>query len=498
MGSSCADVSVDMNTTNKPDRTLVSLFAGCGGSSLGYKQAGFDIRLAVEWDTKAADVYKRNFDGTQMFVGDIADLTDEQALEITGLQPGELDVMDGSPPCQGFSTAGQRKFDDSRNRLFEEYVRLLNLFRPKMLVMENVSGLRKGKMKLMFAEMTLALKEAGYRISCRELNAWWYGVPQDRRRLIWVGVRDDLDMEPGHPEPTVKKPVSVREALEHLYQVDGVERWNGGTKRVWKDSDKPGDTLPAIRPPRVLQIGKTGHWSQNGRTTKGADEPAFTQDTLKRQVIHVESFENKWKDGDGVGPTLISSSPPTISIDVSNYNIYESDKKPVDGISNSLRASQKPRVIIDTDQHKNLRDNPIEGLSPTLRNTLKPRFVHIDGIESNNQGFRSGEFRDADLPAQTLGYKEKPRITGSFTFPCNADRDGKTMEQPVGTMAAIRPPSVTDGQTVRYLTIEESKVLQGFPGWFQLNENEYKFVGNSVCPPMAEAVGRHILKLLGE
>jgi len=441
MGSSCADVSVDMNTTNKPDRTLVSLFAGCGGSSLGYKQAGFDIRLAVEWDTKAADVYKRNFDGTQMFVGDIADLTDEQALEITGLQPGELDVMDGSPPCQGFSTAGQRKFDDSRNRLFEEYVRLLNLFRPKMLVMENVSGLRKGKMKLMFAEMTMALKEAGYRISCRELNAWWYGVPQDRRRLIWVGVRDDLDMEPGHPEPTVKKPVSVREALGRLYGAD-----------------------------------------VQGVTTK----------------MRNPDFENKWKDGDGVGPTLISSSPPTISIDVSNYNIYESDKKPVDGISNSLRASQKPRVIIDTDQHKNLRDNPIEGLSPTLRNTLKPRFVHIDGIESNNQGFRSGEFRDADLPAQTLGYKEKPRITGSFTFPCNADRDGKTMEQPVGTMAAIRPPSVTDGQTVRYLTIEESKVLQGFPRWFDLKENEYKFVGNSVCPPMAEAVGRHILKLLGE
>ena len=398
-----------MNTTNKPERTLVSLFAGCGGSSLGYKQAGFDIRLAVEWDTKAADVYKRNFDGTQMFVGDIADLTDEQALEITGLQPGELDVMDGSPPCQGFSTAGQRKFTDSRNRLFEEYVRLLNLFRPKMLVMENVSGLRKGKMKLMFAEMTVALKEAGYRVSCRELNAWWYGVPQDRRRLIWVGVREDLDMEPGHPAPTVNKPVSVREALEDLYGADvqGIE----GTRNP--------------------------------------------------------DFENKWKDGDGVGPTLMSSSPPSISIDTNRYK-KDNDKRSVDGVAGSFRAGQKPRII------------------------------QVDGIESNNQGFRSGEFRNADLPAQTLGYKEKPRITGSFTFPCNADRDGKTMEQPVGTMAAIRPPSVTDGQTVRYLTIEESKVLQGFPEWFDLHENEYKFVGNSVCPPMAEAVGRHILKLLGE
>ena len=429
-------MSVDMNTTNKPDRTLVSLFAGCGGSSLGYKQAGFDIKLAVEWDTKAADVYKRNFDGTQMFVGDIADLTDEQALEITGLQPGELDVLDGSPPCQGFSTAGKRTFADSRNRLFEEYVRLLNLFRPKMLVMENVSGLRKGKMKLMFAEMTLALKDAGYRVSCRELNAWWYGVPQDRRRLIWVGVREDLDMEPGHPEPTVKKPVSVREALGRLYGAD------------------------------VEEIKTKGMPGQNGSTTRSGDGLAFTQDASQRQQIQLRNpdFENKWKDGDGVGPTLKSSQPPTISIDTNRYK-KDNDKKSVDGVAGSFRAGQKPRIVQ-------------EGIQVNYGNKL--------------------EVRDLREPGPTLKASTPPKITGSFTFPCNADRDGKTMEQPVGTMAAIRPPSVTDGQTVRYLTIEESKVLQGFPEWFDLHENEYKFVGNSVCPPMAEAVGRHILKLLGE
>ena len=109
-----------MNTTSKPDRTLVSLFAGCGGSSLGYKQAGFDIRLAVEWDSKATDIYHRNFPETSIFSGDIADLTAEEALKITGLEPGELDVLDGSPPCQGFSTAGRRKYEDSRNRRCED------------------------------------------------------------------------------------------------------------------------------------------------------------------------------------------------------------------------------------------------------------------------------------------------------------------------------------------------------------------------------------------
>jgi DNA (cytosine-5)-methyltransferase 1 len=194
MGSSCADVSVDMNTTNKPK--VVSLFAGCGGSSLGYSMAGYDVRLAVEWDKGATDVYQRNFPTTQVFQGDIANLSVAEALELAGVVPGELDILDGSPPCQGFSTAGKRKFNDSRNQLFLEYVRLLEGFAPKVFVMENVSGLIKGKMKLAFAEMTRALKAVGYTVSCRLLNAWWYGVPQDRKRVIWIGTKEGI---PSHP-----------------------------------------------------------------------------------------------------------------------------------------------------------------------------------------------------------------------------------------------------------------------------------------------------------
>ena len=363
-----------MSIKNKPSPTVVSLFAGCGGSSLGYTQAGYDVRLAVEWDTGAADVYRRNFPETNVFEGAIADLTAEEALRVTALEPGQLDVLDGSPPCQGFSTAGRRKFSDTRNRLFEEYVRMLEVFKPRMLVMENVSGLRKGKMKLIFAEMTRALKDAGYKVSCRELNAWWYGVPQDRRRLIWVGVRQDLAAEPGHPEPTVTVPVSAGRALgavegQRIEDAYGPTR-NAARSEEWQSTNKPSDTLSAIRPPRIAGPLK----------------------------IRNPDFENKWKAGSGVAPALKASSPP--------------------------------------------------------------------------------------------------RITGSFTFPCNADRDAKSLGKPAGTIAAIRPPSLTDGESVRYLTIEESLVLQGFPEWFDIREKEYKFLGNSVCPPMAEAIGRYLADLL--
>lgn len=133
--------------------TVISTFAGAGGSSLGYSMAGYRELLAVEWDDNAVQTFKLNFHGVPVYHGDIAKLSVEKVLEMTGLNPGELDVFDGSPPCQGFSTAGKRDMNDDRNQLFREYVRLLRGLMPKVFVMENVSGMVKGKMKLIFAEI---------------------------------------------------------------------------------------------------------------------------------------------------------------------------------------------------------------------------------------------------------------------------------------------------------------------------------------------------------
>lgn len=180
--------------------TVLSTFAGCGGSSLGYSMAGFRELLAVEWDDNAVETFKLNFPDVPVYHGDICKLTVEQVLQMTGLQPGELDVFDGSPPCQGFSTAGKRVMDDPRNQLFREYVRLLRGLRPKVFVMENVSGMVKGKMKLIFAEILRELKASGYKVSARLLNAMYFNVPQSRQRMIFIGIREDLGIEPSHPK----------------------------------------------------------------------------------------------------------------------------------------------------------------------------------------------------------------------------------------------------------------------------------------------------------
>lgn len=195
--------------------TVVSTFAGCGGSSLGYRLAGGTMLLAVEWDNGAADIYRRNHPATNLFHGDIAKLSVEQALDMTGLRPGELDIFDGSPPCQGFSTSGKRQFEDQRNQLFREYVRLLRGFQPTAFVMENVSGMVMGKMRIIFAEILRELQDCGYRVAARKLNASHYGVPQARQRMIFIGARNDLGIDPTHPAPT-HAPVSASKALEGL------------------------------------------------------------------------------------------------------------------------------------------------------------------------------------------------------------------------------------------------------------------------------------------
>lgn len=192
--------------------TVISLFAGVGGSSLGYQMAGFEVKLAVEWDDHAVHCYAQNF-STPIWHGDIAKLLVADILSTTGLQIGEIDVLDGSPPCQGFSTAGARRMNDSRNQLFREYVRLLKGLQPKAFVMENVSGMVKGKMKLIFVECLRELKACGYNVSAKVLNAMWYGVPQSRERLIFIGMRNDLKLQPNHPKPLLKRAYTVIEAL---------------------------------------------------------------------------------------------------------------------------------------------------------------------------------------------------------------------------------------------------------------------------------------------
>ena len=207
---------------------VVSTFAGAGGSSTGYRMAGFKVLWANEFIADAADTYAANMvAGTIVDRRDIKQIDPAEILAATGLQPGELDVFDGSPPCQAFSTAGKRQklwgkerhYDNGaaqcNENLFFDYIRFLKVLKPKSFIAENVSGLVKGVAKGFFLEITSMLKEAGYRVESRLLDAQWLGVPQMRQRLIFMGIRDDLDRQPRFPRPLPYR-YSIREAVPWL------------------------------------------------------------------------------------------------------------------------------------------------------------------------------------------------------------------------------------------------------------------------------------------
>ena len=212
--------SADMYGDNmKP--TVISLFAGCGGSSLGYHLAGFRELLAIDFDNDAVESFKLNFD-VPIWKRDIKEVTGKEIMEFCNIKSGELDILDGSPPCQGFSISNKnRNVNDCKNDLFMEYSRILNDLQPKVFVMENVTGIIKGEMKGRFLEILKELKSLNYNVKCKRMNAKYYEVPQSRQRLIFIGVRKDLNQEPSYPKH-YNKSIPIKDIIPKIqYYHDG-------------------------------------------------------------------------------------------------------------------------------------------------------------------------------------------------------------------------------------------------------------------------------------
>jgi len=168
--------------------TVIDLFAGVGGLSLGFEQAGFHVVLANEYDDEIAAAYRKNHLDTKMVVGDITALNLEDTF---GVFAGKIDVIIGGPPCQGFSQKGQRKtIHDKRNFLFKYYVKVVELVHPRYFVMENVPNLLTAENGYFRKEIVELFNGMGYSLNTGILNAADYGVPQNRRRAVIIGKRD--------------------------------------------------------------------------------------------------------------------------------------------------------------------------------------------------------------------------------------------------------------------------------------------------------------------
>lgn len=193
-----------MSKTTRP--IGVDLFAGAGGLSLGFEQAGFDVVAAVELDPVHAAAHKFNFPDCAVLPKSVVGLTADEIRRAADIVGRKVDVVFGGAPCQGFSLIGQRALDDPRNGLVREFVRIVKELDADYFVFENVKGLTVGRHRTFLEEIIEAFEKQGYRVAkpWQVLNAADYGVPQSRERLFLLGAKKNLRL-PAYPKPQIRR-----------------------------------------------------------------------------------------------------------------------------------------------------------------------------------------------------------------------------------------------------------------------------------------------------
>ena len=203
---------------------VIDLFCGCGGFSKGFSQAGFNVVYGIDNWKDATITYKHNFPNATITNEDITKIRGKDILEATGLGENEIDVVIGGPPCQGFSLSGKRMLDDPRNILYKSFVNIVSDLKPSLFVMENVPGLVRlfdGKVK---DEVIKDFSELGYDVQMKLLSADQFGVPQQRKRVFFVGInkskiknsKEFIFPTETHGEGTDNATITCEEAISDL------------------------------------------------------------------------------------------------------------------------------------------------------------------------------------------------------------------------------------------------------------------------------------------
>jgi len=250
-----------IDNSNKELFTVISTFAGGGGSSTGYRLAGGKILCVNEFVEAAVETYKANYPNTPVLPNDIKELKGEDFLKAAGIQKGELDILDGSPPCSAFSVAGKREkgwdqekiYSDGKKvqnieDLFFEFIRVAKDIQPKVIIGENVAGITMGEAKEYFNRIVNEFGNIGYEAVGKVLNAADFETPQARERCFFVAIRNDIMDKVGlnfmtlesevYPEPVTPKHISVKEAIDDVksdpeQEKELFEYVQGGFQKKW-------------------------------------------------------------------------------------------------------------------------------------------------------------------------------------------------------------------------------------------------------------------------
>jgi DNA (cytosine-5)-methyltransferase 1 len=493
------------------DYTVASTFSGCGGSCLGFRWAGFRHVYANEFVPAARETYAANFPGVFVDDRDIRKVTAEEILKRARLKVGQLDVLEGSPPCASFSTAGKRaggwgkvkKYSDTTQRtddLFFEFVRLLHGLKPRTFVAENVSGLVKGVAKGYFLEIMAALRAEGYVVACRVLDAQWLGVPQQRQRTIFVGVREDLGVAPAHPTPLPYR-YSIRDALP----------WVGGFEHDTSGAFSKGKVDVDTEPVPAITVGVGGLNSLHYKVTEVVRLNANAAARRKKGTF---SGKLSW-GGDHPAPTIgdqgwsgtvaheieVVAPPPPVGFDPGTEERrrrrgargqLRADKPALaimaDGIGGAaahqaeVRAPLPPRIFHEKGYRKGKDAADFDSPSPTVMAhgiaDNKYSSVMIQGVPPESiERFAIGDEWKKIRP----GHASKKFFNLKRAHP---DKPVLSITQTGGIMGAA---SVTHPFEPRKFTIGELRRLGGFPDDFVLTgtyRQRWERIGRAVPPPM--------------
>ncbi len=236
---------------------VVSFFAGCGGLDLGFRQAGFDVVWANEFEQACQTTYQMNHPSTTFVLDDIRNI-DPNSIP-------DCDGFIGGPPCQSWSVGGkQRGLDDERGQLFLIYIDLIKVKKPSFFVIENVKGMLDKKFKDIFEDFLNRLEIAGYDVTCSLVDACNYGIPQNRERVFILGFRKDLNVSYSFPEPFSSEPISQQRAIGDISEPPNPYV---GKRKLGHYSDRANhDVL----------ISKFGPFYLRGNRRRGWHQPSFT------------------------------------------------------------------------------------------------------------------------------------------------------------------------------------------------------------------------------
>lgn len=258
---------------------LISLFSGAGGLDLGFEKAGFNISMANEYDKGIWATYEANH-AAPLIKGDIRNIKDADF-------PNEIDGIIGGPPCQSWSEAGSlRGINDSRGQLFFDYIRILKNKQPKFFLAENVSGMLASRHSEAVKNIIQQFEECGYNLTLTLVNAADYGVPQDRKRVFYIGFRKDLKIDYKFPSPTTpnaKDKLTMKDAIGDLV-------------------DTPVPALPKNKtngnleiPNHEYYIGAYSTIFMSRNRVRGWNEQAFTVQASGRQCqLHPQAPKMKF------------------------------------------------------------------------------------------------------------------------------------------------------------------------------------------------------------